>query len=330
MSENIDLTEVIQELELSDTARGLTEGTIKKNRKFLSMFSNHCYTLYGIRSISEVKALHIKSFLASKLQAGCSESYVNVHLRCIRALFIYCEQEGYMNQAENPCLRVKWAKEPQPVVRTWTAADMKVILAHCQQLERLARAKVKNQRGLYRLYAAMRDSLALMTLADTGLRLFELVALQNDDVTPSGIHVRKGKGKKARMVYCSPLVYKQLLKFNRAKQAYFSSRGIKPTEFIFCDKHGQQWDKEVLDRRIKAITAPLLIDHTVRASAHTFRHYFAQQQLKNGCDLFTLQRLLGHSRLSTTQVYLNSMADDTVNARGLLSSPLMNLNKERK
>lgn len=64
---------------------------------------------------------------------------------------------------------------------------------------------------------------------------------------------------------------------------------------------------------------------TIRCSPHTCRHYFAQAQLKNGCDLYTLSRLLGHSNINITKIYLQSMDDERVLDMGVKTSPLMNL-----
>ncbi|WP_420911963.1 tyrosine-type recombinase/integrase [Listeria grandensis] len=61
----------------------------------------------------------------------------------------------------------------------------------------------------------------------------------------------------------------------------------------------------------------------IRCSAHTFRHYYAIQSLKNGMDLFTLSKLLGHSDLATTQIYLGSMGYDAIEVQAKQHSPLM-------
>jgi len=79
------------------------------------------------------------------------------------------------------------------------------------------------------------------------------------------------------------------------------------------------------DRIIKIAGKACNISKDVRISAHTFRHTYAQYQLKNGLDIYTLSRLLGHESVAITQTYLNGLRDEEVLTQAQKTSPLMNL-----
>ncbi|MFC7056500.1 tyrosine-type recombinase/integrase [Enterococcus alcedinis] len=76
---------------------------------------------------------------------------------------------------------------------------------------------------------------------------------------------------------------------------------------------------------VKRIGLKCEIRATVRVSPHTFRHWFAQSQLKNGISIFTLSKLLGHESISTTQGYLVGLADDSLIQSAIATSPLLNI-----
>lgn len=132
VSENIALLELLDEMELTDKARGLTAKTVKKNRVFLRMFFEYIDREYSVTMLPQVKAPHIRQFMLFKQEEGCAESYANSFLRSIRALFVFCEQEEYISQVENPCLRVKWVKEPETVIRAWSDDDVRKMLTYTE------------------------------------------------------------------------------------------------------------------------------------------------------------------------------------------------------
>jgi len=84
-------------------------------------------------------------------------------------------------------------------------------------------------------------------------------------------------------------------------------------------------DSSPVDTVLKVAGKGCNVSPDVRVSAHTFRHTYAQYQLKNGLDLYSLSRILGHENISITQTYLNSMKDIDVLEQAHKTSPLMNL-----
>jgi integrase/recombinase XerD len=80
-----------------------------------------------------------------------------------------------------------------------------------------------------------------------------------------------------------------------------------------------------IDRVIKQAGKVAEVRSEIRVSAHTFRHWYAQTQLKNGLDIYSLSRVLGHESVNITRIYLQGVQDDEIIKSSIKTSPLMNL-----
>lgn len=146
-----------------------------------------------------------------------------------------------------------------------------------------------------------RDRAILETLYSTGIRVSELVGLNMDDVDFLGevVHVR-GKGKKERIAPISSSalqVIQHYMEFRnkRAQSGNFDSK------VLFVNKHGRRLSTRSVRRKMDKYLKMAGLDPSI--SPHTLRHSFATHMLNNGADLRSVQELLGHQSLSTTQVY---------------------------
>jgi integrase/recombinase XerC len=147
-----------------------------------------------------------------------------------------------------------------------------------------------------------RDRAIMETLYSTGIRVSELVALNMDDIDFLGevVHVR-GKGKKERItpIGSSALqVIQHYMEF-RNKRAQ-NSDGFD-SKVLFVNKHGKRLSTRSVRRKMDKYLKMAGLDPSV--SPHTLRHSFATHMLNNGADLRSVQELLGHQSLSTTQIY---------------------------
>jgi integrase/recombinase XerD len=161
-----------------------------------------------------------------------------------------------------------------------------------------------------------------MLLIDTGIRIGELISLTEEQIKHDYIIV-KGKGNKERVVPKSPLLSKWLIKYLAVRKSYFQYRVIPNN--IFLSKNAKPLCDTRIDRVIKIAGKACAVSNDIRVSAHTFRHTYAQYQLKNGLDVYTLSRLLGHENIAITQTYLNGLRDEEVLIQAQKTSPLMNL-----
>lgn len=302
------LEDLLEEMMFNDKARGLSAKTIKKHQKLLTLFFKEL-NRSGIYKVNDITPKDIRKFLIKKLEEGSSETYVNSHLRSIRAFFRYCVDEDYMEYDKNPCLRVKWVKERQVVVQTFNDEEIKKMLAVAKKLTYFKPKRLsKDCDGLQTKFTNQRDYLILLLLVDTGMRISEIMNLKVEEFHDNSIFIKNGKGKKDRIIHCSPLIYKEYLKYKRVSQIYFNSRNIKEVEnYVVLTKEGKKHNYILVERMLIKIGNKCNIRENIRVSPHSFRHYFTQKLVRNHTDIYTIQQLLGHASIKTTEVYLRSL-----------------------
>ena len=175
-----------------------------------------------------------------------------------------------------------------------------------EQVEQLLSAPDEND------VLGRRDRAMLETLYSTGIRVSELVSLNADDLDVSGeaLHVR-GKGRKERIVPLGSHALGAIRRYTEmvANDPRFSeSRQGTPSDgfALFLNKHGKRLSSRSVRRKLDKYLREVGLDPTI--SPHTLRHSFATHLLENGADLRSVQELLGHQSLSTTQVYTHLSA----------------------
>ncbi len=147
-----------------------------------------------------------------------------------------------------------------------------------------------------------RDRAILETLYSTGMRVSELAALNMDDVDFLGevIHVR-GKGKKERITPISSTALRIIQHYIEFRNKRAQSNQNFESRVLFVNKHGTRLSTRSVRRKMDKYLKIAGLDPSI--SPHTLRHSFATHMLNNGADLRSVQELLGHQSLSTTQIY---------------------------
>ena len=172
-------------------------------------------------------------------------------------------------------------------------------------------------------YLHARNKCIMAVLFDTGIRNFELCQLKKLDVKETVIHIM-GKGRKERVVPISPYLKRIMIKYERIREAYLSD-DILHYDNYFLSSRNKPLTGEAVERIVKLAGQGAKVRKEIRCSPHTCRHYFAQAQLRNGLDVYSLSRLLGHEDIAITKRYLQGLKDTEVLELGVKSSPLMNL-----
>jgi integrase/recombinase XerC len=147
-----------------------------------------------------------------------------------------------------------------------------------------------------------RDRAIMETLYSTGVRVSELVALNIEDVDFLGeaLHVR-GKGKKERLTPIGSSALQAIQHYMEFRNRRAQGNGNFDSKVLFVNKHGKRLSTRSVRRKMDKYLKIAGLDPSI--SPHTLRHSFATHMLNNGADLRSVQELLGHQSLSTTQIY---------------------------
>jgi integrase/recombinase XerC len=236
----------------------------------------------------EVDALAVRSFLAALTREGLGKRSQGRALSAVRSLFRFACREGTLEA--NPAQAVPTPKYPKKLPRHLRPGEV----------ENLLEAPAAEDGPL-----ALRDRAILELLYATGLRVGELVSLDWSSIDlPARVLRVMGKGRKERMVPfgkpAAEALKSWLAVWDQAREARALDED-EDGEPVFLNRQGGR----LTDRSVRH-----MIDKWVNGAAlppgvhpHTLRHTFATHLLENGADLRTIQELLGHSSLSTTQKY---------------------------
>lgn len=252
----------------------------------------------------------MKAYIRQKQKAGLQPQSIVSMYKMVSAFFNWCEKEEYIK--ENMMKKVETPKVPKKVIKGLEPQEV------FSMIEAFS----------YKTYLECRNKAILAMLADLGLRSMEIRGLKNDNVKETTILVN-GKGNKERGVFISPPLKKILIKYERLKKQYFKDKIIKE-DYYFLTYIGTGLSHVALYNVIKEAGKRVGIDK--RIHPHIFRHFYSVQSLstEGGMDVYSLSCLLGHSDVSITQRYLQSMTDAQLLNKAIASSPLMNLGKANK
>ena len=291
------LREYLLEIEI----RKYTDKTIRSYRNNLNLFVRYLEEEAEVFEIEDLALADIKKFTLYMVGRGSKGTYINGLLKTAKSFIQYCYDEGYggFNTKKN----FKWCKEEKPIVTTFKPHHVKRMLSSCAGSD----------------YMSLRDKAILSVLFETGIRCWELCC-----ITPQDIHedfiIINGKNHKQRVVPVTPILKKTLIKYQAVKDNYFTLKNTD--DYYFLSNHGKQLTNSAVEHIVKRHGEDI---EGIRVSPHTCRHFFAQQQVKLGTDLYTISRLLGHENIGITQTYLNSLRDEEIIQIAKQKSILMNL-----
>lgn len=300
------LQDVIKEFIFEIKLRNYSERTIKGYKNNILKFARYMKNEFEIVEIEEISHVHIKSYLNFLKGNGLTEVYINTILKNLRSFYKYCFTEGYcLNVAQ----KVGWLRERKTIIKTFSDDEIRKMM------------DVYN----YSSYIHARNKCIMAILIDTGIRNFELCQLKITDIRETVIYIM-GKGKKERVVPISPYLKKIMIKYERIREGYLKNN-ILHYDNYFLSYRNKPLTTEAVERIVRLCGEKANVNKNIRCSPHTCKHYFAQAQLRNGLDVYSLSRLLGHENVTITKRYLQGLKDKEVLELGMKSSPLMNLKK---
>ena len=299
------LDDSVKEFIFECQIRQYTWKTVKGYKNTLEYLATYLKEVHHLTDIEQVNEHHLKAFFSYQINKKCKETYLNGLIKVYRAFYKYLVEQEYV--VKNPILKVSWMREPSTIIKTFTDEEVKRMLSVYPETD----------------YLNIRNKAIMAMLFDTGIRNYELCCLPNDNIKDNYIAIY-GKGKKERQVGKSPYLSKILMKYERVKKYYFEFKNVKLDNY-FLSRTGRPLTNEAVGRIVHIAGEQAKVSDTIRCSPHTCRHWFAQSQIKNGIDVYSLSRLMGHSNIKITQRYLEGMRDNQIVSQSIKTSPLMNL-----
>jgi len=304
MSQNTDLSTLMAGYRLFCLAEGKRRRTIEWYESKLAIFQGYLRKRDLPTDAEQITIHHLRSFLIYLREevrkgqnhplkpiqeGGLSAQTIRGYARALRPFFNWAHREGYLQ--ENPVRLLRVARAPQVIVQTLSDEQIRRLLAVID----------------HRTSVGFRDRCIILTLLDTGVRRSELANLTLSDLhLQDGYFKVMGKGRKERIVPIGARVQQDLWKYIKRHRA----EPVHPNvDNVFLTRDGRPVKGDLMYHIMRRYGKKANLQG-VRCSPHTLRHTFAKSFLLRGGDLFTLQKILGHSSLHVVRLYVNLTPED--------------------
>lgn len=292
-----DLAGRHQQFLLACKVTRLAEATLAYYTWTVKRFINFCYPL-NITQAESVTSHHIRMFLADLQESKNNSASVHAYFRAVKRFFTWQVDEGLLQVS--PFATIKTPRVEKKLIQPVTVEQLQKLLLFCDETT----------------FIGARNKAIILMFTDTGLRLRELATLNLDqiDIDKETITVM-GKGAKQRVVRIGLSCQKALLRYLYMRHD---------------DQHClwlNIWRKPITGDGIQQILKVLKVRAgiTSRCSPHSLRHSFATMALINGAGEFEVQSLLGHSTLTMTRKYVQTLNSQAAIVAHKRWSPVDNL-----
>jgi integrase/recombinase XerD len=284
-------TELALFLDMLTAERGAAKHTIDAYARDLAEFLAHL-AAKG-KDATNATSDHLRAYLAALARKGLAPTSRARKLSSIRQFFRFLLAEGL--RADDPSSAIDSPKLGRPLPKVLSLAEVETLLDTAKDTCARSGDGVARRRAL-RLYAL------LETLYATGLRVSELIALPRAVLTADDqVLTIKGKGGRERLVPLNETA-RQAIAAHLAAVHADEAQGKRVSPWLFPSSGGQHLTRQRLGQELKALAIASGVQPS-RVSPHVLRHAFASHLLDRGADLRTVQQLLGHADISTTQIY---------------------------
>jgi len=261
--------------------KGLAKNTLESYRRDLNKFIKFMQKR-KINDPGEIDRESLSIFIGELKKNGSATATISRCIASIRSFFNFLLQEGIIES--NPALELESPRIEKKLPRILTTEEVDKLL--CQP-------KPSDHNGL-------RDRAMLELLYASGIRVSELVSLNITDFDPIVGYLRcRGKGMKERIVPIGSIAINYVNDYLDKSRAKLLKENGDPA--LFVNQHGCRMTRQGFWKILKKYVRKSSISGDV--TPHTLRHSFATHLLENGADLRSVQEMLGHSDISTTQIY---------------------------
>ena len=263
-----------------------SEHTLVAYERDLEQFSSFLAEKYEIEDLLSVSSEMIRSYIIDLKDNNLKNRSINRKISVLRSFYNYCLREKQI--AVTPLLGVKSMKQPKELAKFVPEHDIKKMTFE------------QNDDFLVR-----RDEIVFEILYQTGMRQSELRAIRDIDIDSNTKTIKvHGKRNKDRIIPIGVELLMMIDRYIMLRNAQFPDRN---NLFLIVDNHGN----ETTSRFIYSLVHNILKDITTieQKSPHVLRHTFATHLLNRGADIRAIQKMLGHSSLSSTQIYTHNTID---------------------
>lgn len=270
---------------------GVAEGTLSFYDKKIKLFSDYCEA-QAVQRIGQINPSFLRQYLLYLEEHGHNPGGRHAAFRTLRAFFLWYENEVEPEGWSNPIHKVKAPKVPVEPLEPVPFEIVDQMIKACP----------------HDTFTGDRDAAILLCLLDTGARASEFLSINLDDINQArgDILIRQGKGRKPRTVYIGKRSKRALRSYLRHRRDNNIALWVTHPRFG-SERLGYDGLRGILTRRAQeaGMNEP---------SSHDFRRAFALAMLRNGTDIFTLAKLMGHEGISVLQRYLKQTNLDTEEA----------------
>lgn len=253
--------------------------TIASYRRDLNKLSAYLNSL-GVIDICDVTSTNLNSYVLQIEKQGMSTATVSRNIASIKAFFLFLLRQGYIKEDPSDVLKPPKIEKKAPVILTLDEVNL--------LLEQPSGNAPKD----------IRDKAMLELLYATGIRVSELITLKKNDVNLSMDYIQCRDGSKERVIPFAKETKHALENYiNNARNALCDDS----QDYFFTNCQGQPMTRQGFWKIIKYYSGKAGIKKDI--TPHTIRHSFAMHLVSNGADLKSVQEMLGHSDISTTQIY---------------------------
>jgi integrase/recombinase XerD len=261
--------------------KGLAKNTVEAYSRDLSRLADFI-ARRNVASWAEVRTIHLRSYVSWLRRLGLSTRSIARHIVTLRRFYRFLQTEGVVAEDPLPAFYLTPASRKLP--HTLSSDDVRSLLVQPRASHALG----------------MRDQAMLEVLYATGLRVSELVSLQVQQINFQGNYLTvKGKGAKVRAVPFGRWARDKVLTYIKEARPRLLKGRSSP--FVFTTRSGKPLSRQGFWKLIRGHARAAGLEKKV--TPHTLRHSFATHLVEGGADLRSVQSMLGHADISTTQIY---------------------------
>ena len=295
------IDEFINDIEI----KGYSKVTIYNYRYKLKNIQDY-FLSQGINKIDNITKQDIKKWIAFLQAQGKQASTINVTVNRLSRVFKYMFDEEYIEV--NVFKKIRQLKTQKKIIYPLSDSEIKQML--------LIAGKHKYK------HIALRNVVLFSMMLECGLRISEVANLKNEDILENQMIIRNAKGNKDRAVAITPIMKKQMTKYDRLKKNRYKTDDY---QYYFVSYQLCKLSEKSIWDMMQRIKEQMTIRSVVRFSGHTLRHTYAHMQMRNGMDIYTLSKNMGHSSVTMTQNYLQTLKSDDFVKESIKYSTLQNL-----